>query len=305
MWLHIIILAASAALVATQLNEVRAADDLTIDHQDIARHYLMHRPAPNAPEQPLVIYLHGLRPAVWQNHTQAAFDAAADREGFVMVYPEALEHRWSYLGQVSPPVKAGEQVADDVGFIGKLIDRLVAQKVADAKRVYVVGESRGGLMTFQLMCNLADRIAAAAPLITGMTEGQRDACKPERAVPLFAVDGTGDPIQRYDGWLFPAGRLLSVPETMEFWRGQLGCSGQKAELLPHRIGADPTRLSLVEWTGCVPEGAMRLYRVEGGGHQVPSFAPAPNDDWTRRAGPRSQDIETIDEFWAFARRFSR
>ena len=115
-------------------------------------------------------------------------------------------------------------------------------------------------------------------------------------MPIFAVDGTNDPIQRYDGWLFPTGRLLSVPETMEFWRRQHGCTGQKATSLPHRIGADPTRLLLVEWTGCTAEDAVRLYRVSGGGHHVPSFAPAPDDDWARHAGRQNQDIETIDEF---------
>jgi polyhydroxybutyrate depolymerase len=304
MWAEIISFAVLAALAAMSAADLRAADDLTIDHQNLARHYLMHRPAGDAPGQPLLIYLHGQRPAGWQNHTQADFDAVADREGLVVVYPEALEHRWSYTGQLGAPGRAGEQIADDVGFIGKLIDDLVARRIADAKRVYAIGESRGGLMTFELMCHLADRIAAAGPLITGMTEDQRAACKPARAVPIFAVDGTNDPIQRYDGWLFPTGRLLSVPETMEFWRGQHGCTGQQATSLPHRIAADPTRLLLVEWTGCKAEDAVRLYRVSGGGHHVPSFAPAPDDDWARQAGRQNRDVETIDEFWAFAMRFS-
>jgi polyhydroxybutyrate depolymerase len=229
----------------------------------------------------------------------------AGRTGFVAAYPEALELRWNYTGQLGAKVMAGDQIADDAGFIGKLIDRLTEQKIVDPSRVYVIGESRGGLMAFELMCRMADRIAAAAPLITGMTEAQRDACNPSRPVPVFAVNGTGDPIQRYDGWLFPTGRLLSVPETMEFWRLRHGCTGQKATPLPHRFATDPTRMLLVEWTGCRTEGAVRLYRVEAGGHRVPSLEPAPDDDWAKRAGPRSRDIETIDEFWSFARRFSR
>ncbi len=160
MWAEIISFAVLALLAAMSAADLRAADDLTIDHQDVARHYLMHRSAADELGRPLLIYLHGQRPAGWQNHTQADFDAAADREGFVVVYPEALEHRWSYTGQLSAPVKAGEQIADDVGFIGKLIDDLVARRIADVKRVYAISESRGELMTFELMCHLADRIAA-------------------------------------------------------------------------------------------------------------------------------------------------
>ena len=123
-------------------------------------------------------------------------------------------------------------------------------------------------------------------------------------MPIFAVDGTNDLIERYDGWLFPTGRVLSVPETMDFWRGQHGCTSQKATSLPHRIAADPTRLLLVEWTGCSAEDAVRLYRVNGGGHHVPSFTPVPDDDWARQAGRQNHDIETIGEFWAFAKRFN-
>ena len=42
----------------------------------------------------------------------------------------------------------------------------------------------------------------------------------------------------------------------------------------------------------------------GGGHQVPSFTPV-SPEWVRQAGPQNQDIETIDEFWKFAKQFSR
>jgi polyhydroxybutyrate depolymerase len=274
---------------------------LTIEHQGIPRQYLLHHPPANTSPRPLLIYLHGLRPASWQNHTQAEIGATADREGFVVVYPAAVEGRWNYTGQLSGKVKAGDQIADDVGFLAKLLDNLSAENIADPRRVYAIGEARGGLMAFELMCRLADRIAAAAPLITGMTEGQRDGCAPSWPVPVFAVNGTADPIQWYDGWLSPTGRLLSVPETMEFWRSQHGCTGQKATLLSHRVAADPTRIQLVEWTGCRAGDTVRLYRVEGGGHQVPSFTAA-SESWVREAGRQNQDIETIDEFWNYAKR---
>jgi polyhydroxybutyrate depolymerase len=296
-----VVMAASVCLAGVA---AVADPSLTIEHQGVARHYLLHQPAGDAPPRPLLVYLHGRRPAGWQNHTQGEIDAAADREGFIAAYPVALEGRWNYTGQLSDKVRIGDEIADDVGFIGKLIDRLSADNLVDPNRVYAYGESRGGLMAFELMCRMAQRIAAAAPLITGMTAGQRDACSPSRPVPLFAVDGTADPIQWYDGWLSPTGRLLSVAETMEFWRVQHGCSGQKATLLPHRNAADPTRVQLVEWTGCRTADAVRLYRVAGGGHQVPSFTAAP-EGWVREAGRQNQDFETIDEFWKFAGGVSR
>jgi polyhydroxybutyrate depolymerase len=297
------------ALVALALSFssqiTRAADEFAIDHQAIARHYLMHRPSgDDGSPSPLVVYLHGLRPPGWKNHTQTETDTAADREGFVAVYPEALERRWNYAGQVDEPGRIQGNVVDDVGFIGKLIDGLVSRKIADPARIYAIGDSRGGLMTFELMCQLADRLAAAGPLITGMTDRQRDGCNPPQPVPVLVVAGVSDPIQPYDGWITGARRLLSIPETMDFWRLQHGCTGQTRKLLPHRVQADVTRIALWEWTGCRTPNAVKLYRVAGGGHQVPSFTPA-SPEWVRQAGLQNQDIETIDEFWQFAKQFSR
>jgi polyhydroxybutyrate depolymerase len=282
-----------------------AGSEFAIEHQGIARHYLLHRPSNNeGSTRPLVIYLHGLRPADWKNHTQAEIDTAADREDFVAVYPEAVDHRWNYTGAPEEPVQTQGTAVDDIGFISKLIDELVGRKVADPARIYVLGDSRGGLMTFEMMCHSPGKIAAAGPLITGMTDRQRDGCKPVPPIPILAVAGRNDPIQSYDGWLTEARRLLSVPETMEFWRVQHGCSGQTRRLLPHRNENDSTRVALVEWTGCRIAHAVNLYVVFGGGHQVPSFTPA-SPEWIREAGPRNQDIETFDEFWNFAKQFSR
>jgi len=294
------------AIIAPVLSgRLLAADELSIEHQGVGRHYLMHMPEAAGGARPLVIWLHGLQSANWQNDTRPEIDAAADRAGFVALYPAALQGRWNYSGQRDEKAKIVDADADDVGFIAKLMDDLVARQIADQRRVYVIGESRGGVMTFELMCHLADRIAAAAPLISGMLEGQRDACAPTRAVPIFAVDGTNDPIQFYDGWLLPTGRLLSVPETLEFWRREHGCTGEEHEMLPHRVAGDPTRILLIRWTGCGVEDSVRLYRINGGGHRVPSLTPPTDDDWARRAGRQNEDIETIDAFWEFAKRFSR
>jgi polyhydroxybutyrate depolymerase len=281
------------------------ADQFAIEHGGVTRHYLMHRPpGAESSARPAVIYLHGLRPADWKNHTQAEIDALADREGFVAVYPEAIEYRWNYAGVPDGATQVQGNAVDDVGFISKLLDDLIERKIADPTRIYVLGDSRGGLMTYELMCRMADRIAAAGPLITGMTDAQRDACRPALAVPVLVVAGVNDPIQPYDGWLTAARRLLSIPETMEFWRVRHGCTGQTRKLLPHRNPADTTRIALLEWTGCSTPNAVKLYKVGGGGHQVPSFAPA-SPDWVRQAGAQNQDIETIDEFWSFAKQFRR
>jgi polyhydroxybutyrate depolymerase len=139
-------------------------------------------------------------------------------------------------------------------------------------------------------------------MIAGMMSVQVAACNPKRAVPIMAVAGSDDTWLNYDGFLTKDFRLLSVPETMEFWRLRHGCTALDWRILPHRLADDPTRIMLTEWTGCATDGAVKLYRVNGGGHQVPMFAPG-DPEWIRKAGLINHDIETVEEFWTFARKF--
>jgi polyhydroxybutyrate depolymerase len=186
---------------------------------------------------------------------------------------------------------------DDLGFIRVLIDDLIAKNIADPKRVYVTGMSRGGLMSFTVACALADRVAAAVPLITPMTEYQRDDCKPARLMPLLALAGTADPSQPFNGVKWPLGRLLSVPETMKFWCMLHGCRQMDMTPVAHRQASDPTSVVVVSWTQCASGAPLRLYRVRGGGHRLPSLDDTPEKPG--RFGLRNRDFETAEIVWAF------
>ena len=72
----------------------------------------------------------------------------------------------------------------------------------------------------------------------------------------------------YDGWLFPTARELSIPETMEHFRLLHACTGQKTDLLYDRDAEDNSRVLEVVWTGCGTPNAVKLLRVEGGGHNM-------------------------------------
>ena len=218
-------------------------------------------------------------------------------EGFVLAYPQALEGRWSYWrgGRVMLPGR--EEEVDDAGFIVAVVDRLVAEGVADPGRVFVTGSSRGALMTWTLACQHPAHFAAAAPLLSGMTEAQLAACAPTRALPIVAVAGTADPVQPYDGAAIPGSpRLLSIPDTMEFWRGQHRCTSQAMRELVHRDPLDPTRTEVVEWTGCSTGGPVTLYRVVGGGHLPPGYTPE-TEQQRQGFGRRGRDFETAEELW--------
>ena len=295
-------LAASALAAITGLPAVpvRADERIVVEHQGVERMATLHQPSKRpAGPAPLIVALHGLGQSIEVLHDWLHLDAAAEHTGFNVVYPEAIGRKWNYGRPIKDPQPTvNGKTVDDVGFIRSLLDGLVSMKVADPARIYVTGMSRGGLMTYTLVCALSNRIAAAAPLISGMTDRQREDCRPTRPVPMMVIAGTNDESQWYDGIVTPAGRLLSIPETMEYWRVKNGCTEETAAWLPHRDESDPTRVRLFEWSRCRDNAQLKLYRVSNGGHQLPSFSKI-DEQTTKLFGLRNHDIETADEIAKF------
>ncbi|MBV9735270.1 MAG: hypothetical protein JO209_05125 [Acidisphaera sp.] len=289
----------SLSLPGLPMHRARADEAALFPYQGVHRHYVLHAAPNRTGPAPLVIALHGLGESVEDLRRSWTFDDVADREGFDVVYPEALTGRWSYVDTRSVKLPDGQGVVDDFGFIGALLDKLLADHVADPMRVYAVGVSNGALMAWTLACSMSDRLAGLAALISGMVERQAEQCHPKHLVPLLVLAGTDDLVQDYDGGMGDNFRLMSVPETLEFWRRLRGCTGMSMRELPAHAPDDPTEAVRVDWTSCRDSSPQRFWRIEGGGHHLPSFFPLSEREKQQRHGGRSQAIETAEEVWAF------
>ncbi|KAA0689805.1 hypothetical protein DTW90_30355 [Neorhizobium sp. P12A] len=207
-----------------------ADEVLTYKWQGVDRTAILHIPKGAAGHAaPLVIVMYGSDDKAVNFQKNSGFDAVADRENFITLYPEAIDGAWNIKSR--RPVLNGEPV-DDIGFFRTMIDDLVSRKIADGARVYATGFSFGALMTYTLACALPDRIAAIAPVASAINEAQVEDCKPGHAMPVMMVNGTSDDVQRYDGYIKSFGRLLSVPEATEYWRRIDGCTGKMSRRCP-------------------------------------------------------------------------
>ena len=131
----------------------------------------------------------------------------ADKENFVVVYPNGsgyLRTRFLTWNSGNCCGYALARNIDDVGFISKLIDRLISDFKVDKRRVFVTGISNGGMMAHKLGCQIADKIAAIAPVAGALNVPD---CKPSEPVAVVIFHGTEDkhvlygggrPIQRVD-----------------------------------------------------------------------------------------------------------
>ena len=309
----VLVVALALTAWASDMPPAAAGDARTLEHQGVERHYYLHNAeAAAAAPAPLVVRLHGYRgpeQAVAEREDLSGIawpllDRVAGREGFVVAYPHAWLGQWSLFEGVENAALEDGRTVDDVGFVARMIERLVDEGLADPGRVYLTGFSDGAIMSYRLLCTAEAPFAAAAPVAGTMYQPHRDTCAAAAPIPLLVIAGTDDRSLPYDGWLFPTGRELSIPETMEHFRLLHGCTGQKSDLLYDRDSEDGSRVLEVAWTGCTVENAVKLLRVEGGGHNWPSFEPLP-EEWRGWSGAHNRDIESAEEIWEFLRQFER
>jgi polyhydroxybutyrate depolymerase len=167
------------------------------------RTYLVHVPAGLDPDRPapVVLVLHGGGGSSEGMRALAGMDAVADAEGFLVVYPQGVgpERLGSPAGTWNAGLCCGEAMeenVDDVAFFRALLDRLEQDFSVDPRRIYATGHSNGSQMSFRLACELADRIAAVAPV---GAQGVHGACDPSRPVPVMYFHGSEDACSPYEG----------------------------------------------------------------------------------------------------------
>src|SRR5262245_41709312 len=292
-------------LVCSLQAQDRLPDEIRhIEHQGVAREFTLYRPATtiSAGPRPLIVVLHGLGGNASRTRNWG-YEAVADREGLVVAYPQGIENRWSYGRSVTVRTmrRVGAEQVDDTGFLARLVDRLVSEQLVDRSRVFLVGVSNGGLMAYTAACSMTRRFAAVAALLSSMTNLQIEDCRPDGPISILALGGTADRSMPYGGIKLPHGSLVSVPDTVEYWRQANKCDQSQIAPVPHRNANDPTSVTVTRWSTCADGVEVASYRIEGGGHRAPSLAPASDAEreWEQVAGAKNRDIETADEVWKF------
>lgn len=276
----------------------------TLTHAGLERVYYLYVPPDLDPDRPapLLLALHGGGGTAegMEKLTESGFHALADRDGFVVAYPQGIDRHWND-GRPTED-RAHQENLDDVGFIAALIDHLAATYPIDPARVYATGISNGGMMSFRLACELSDRVTAVAPVTANLSEALAETCDPARPVPLLILNGTEDPLVRWEGGDIKIlrtsrGRVLSVAETVAFWREHNECPAEpEVTHLPDTDPDDGTRVRRERYAPCAAGSVVELVTVEGGGHTWPGgYAYLPG--WL--IGRTSRDIDANAVIWDF------
>jgi poly(3-hydroxybutyrate) depolymerase len=126
--------------------------------------------------RPLLIALHGDGGNGSGLMSYTGFNAVADANNFIAVYPDAQNTLWGVQWNKYADNAAGfaaipdPNAADDVQFISDLIDYFYNTYGIDRSKVYVTGHSGGGFMAYHLaIANLTkNKIAGIAPVAASL-----------------------------------------------------------------------------------------------------------------------------------------
>ena len=155
-WIRQLAAAVVAATILSAPSHAAETTAHTITIADQLRSYRLFMPKDTSGALPAFILLHGGGSSAAGMEQYSGFDAFAEKNHIVAVYPDGIGHQWNDgRGKTS-----GQASVDDRSFIRALIASLVSSKTIDAQRVYVAGISNGGMMALAIACNLPDIVAA-------------------------------------------------------------------------------------------------------------------------------------------------
>src|SRR5262249_33834206 len=234
----------------------------------------------------LVMMLHGTGLDGYAYLTGAGWADKSDAEGFLVVAPNALPRNPDQPQTVSNPTLWDLGENSDLPFLDAVLDDVAATFNVDPNRIYCVGHSSGGGMTFLMASKRPSKLAAVgivAPFLKVSTSA-------EITMPTIYMQGTADPIVPIQGG--PLDELAPpLDRTLNDWREVLASPGTRTFV------SDVNGVQVSQFAECSGHATFMIYLIEGQGHEWPGGRVADFADFA--LGPSVDSLNATDTIWAF------
>lgn len=253
----------------------------SFNYKGTNRTYAMYKPDNLSADAPLVVYAHGYGS---KTRWLADLNAAADRHGFAVCYPDGLpDSRGKEGWKVGYPPQESI-VIDEADYFRNLLDEVCARYGLSRENVFCAGMSNGGDLCYQFAYTDPTLFRAYAS-VAGLTfECTYLPEKLTAPVPFMEIHGTADKTSMWGGdhenkggW----GAYIPVPLAVAAIAANNRCTTEVTDTVPSLPESGKTVVRTIY--GNSPSGAdVVLYRIEGGKHS-----------WAKK------DIETSEIIWNF------
>lgn len=214
------------------------------------------------PLRPLVVAVHGYGGSAEQMALVSGWGSAAVERGLVVAFAQGLDASFDAGTCCGPSAERG---VDDVGYLRRVIDEVPDHYPVDRDRVFLMGYSNGGMLTYRFLCTDADLLAGAASVAGTNAAG----CEPDAPVPFLQISGTDDVVVPVDGGassVADIGPFEPVTASVDGVAAAMGCAPPAT--------TDDGAVRSTRWSPCADGVTVGLDLVDGGTHGYPMEAGA-------------------------------
>ena len=220
---------------------------------------------------PLIVVLHGYGSNGARMESYLQLGEFVDRHGFFLVHPDGTESTGERNPRFWNASKAccnfGGEAVEDSAYVLSIIETMKASYEIDPKRVYLVGHSNGGFMSYRVAHEHSDIIAAIVSLAGAASTDDRPA--PPHPVHILQIHGTDDPTINYEGGEIRGNTYPGAVETVARWAEYNGCGGAARDAgtldLEGEIPGPETTVTQ-HTKDCAAGGSSELWTIAGGDH---------------------------------------
>ncbi len=279
--------------------EVRSASITVGGRQRTFTYYV---PSRVREHPPLLLVLHGsmMDGKRMRAQTAHAFDEIADRDGFLVAYPDGYGGYWNDC-RAAGDFEAKRLAIDDVAFLRALTDWF--EREHKISEVFATGVSNGAQMAYRIALEAPDLIGGIAAVAANLPADGNQKCAPSgRPVATMIINGTEDPLNPDDGgevalfgMFLRRGKVQSTLATATYWANLVGHKkAASVQRMRDNNPGDGTTATRHVWSGPGKPSVVLLH-VGGGGHNLPH----PKVRSPRLLGRTNHDFSGAGEIWNF------
>jgi len=208
----------------------------------------------------------------------------ANTENVLLVYPDGHKKYWNECRKAASSLANQENIDENTFFDGMINYFKTKYKIND-QHVFAVGTSGGGHMCYKLAMTMPGKFRAVTAIIANLPDTDNMDCMEAKvAIPIMIVNGTADPLNKYEGGMmqsgdFIMGNVRSTDRTFQYWASLAGYQGAPVkESMPDD---DPSDGKIIERYTYKQKGKPEvvLLKVIGGKHDYPNDIDVHVEAW--------------------------